>query len=43
MPRLDTDEMKKRWESVCKKLGRSLPEECDAEHLAKSNSIFTIS
>ena len=40
LPLIDSEVMKTRWEKVCRKLGKTLPE--DASELSKSNSIFTI-
>ncbi len=41
-PLIDSEIMKKRWEKVCRKLGKTVPEEAYASVLSNSNSIFTI-
>ena len=41
-PLIDSEVMKKRWEKVCRKLGKTVPEEAYASVLSNSNSIFTI-
>ena len=43
LPLIDSDVMKTRWEKICRKLGKTLPETGDAPELSRSNSIFTLS
>lgn len=42
LPLIDSDVMKKRWEKICRKLGKTVPESTDVSILKKSNEVFTI-